>query len=220
MTMRLKRLLRFWIPFGLVHLYWKRHDPGARAEDDEARARFEARERRRAEAKAGHPDSAAPAFSYEAALEFLDARGIDPEDTRLGSMPAASLAFMRTHLAGLGTSRPLIALHVGNFLGVSLAFLAHALGERHPGSKVVSIDPNLTHRGVPRTMETVLALLTHFGLEDRVAILTGYAWRRASATRARSSRATIPSPTGTGSRPARSSWRCCSPWPRRASTCA
>lgn len=168
---RVKRLVRFWLPFGLVHLYWKRHETSAA---DEIRQRLEARERSRAELRARGPAATAAPFGYEESLAFLDARGIDPEQTREGSMPLASLQFLRRHLDRLDASRPLVALHVGNFLGVSLAYLAHALGERHPESKVVSIDPNLTHRGVPRTMETVLALLTHFGLEDRVAILTGY----------------------------------------------
>ena len=169
---RVKRLIRFWLPFGLVQLYWTRRDT---SDAEEIQQRLEARERRRAELRAQR-SALAPAapFSYEESLAFLDARGIDPEQTREGSMPLESLAFLRGHLGELDVSRPLVALHVGNFLGVSLAYLAHALGERHPGSRVVSIDPNLTHRGIPRTMETVLALLTHFGLEDRVAILTGY----------------------------------------------
>ena len=168
---RIKGLVRFWLPFGLVHLYWKRHET---SDADELRRRLAARERRRAEFRArGAPLPAAP-FSYEDSLAFLDERGIDPAETREGSMPLDSLQLLRAHLERLDASRPLMALHVGNFLGVSLAYVAHALGERHPGSKVVSIDPNLTHRGIPRTMETVLALLTNFGLEDRVAILTGY----------------------------------------------
>ena len=81
---------------------------------------------------------------------------------------------MRRHFGRLDGSRPIVALHIGNFVGVSLAFLAQAVSELNAGSKVVSIDPNLTHRGAARTMETVLVLLTYFGLEDRVAILTGY----------------------------------------------
>lgn len=168
---RVKRLVRFWLPFGLVHLYWRRHDT---SDADEIRQRLEARERRRAELRARGPATGAAPFSYDDALAFLDDRGIDPEQTREGSMPLESLEFLGAQLGGLDASRPLVALHVGNFLGVSLAYLAHALGERHPGSRVVSIDPNLTHRGIPRTMETVLALLTHFGLDDRVGILTGY----------------------------------------------
>jgi predicted O-methyltransferase YrrM len=168
---RARRLLRFWLPFGLVQVYWRLHEV---PEVSDARERQEARERRRAEARARAAGGAAATFTYEAALDFLDDQGIDPHQTRVSSMPLASLAFMRGHLDRIGATRPLIALHVGNFLGVSLAYLTHALSERHPGSKVVSIDPNLTHRGIPRTMETVLALLTHFGLEDGVGILTGY----------------------------------------------
>ena len=166
-----KRWVRFWAPFGLVHLYWKRHEV---SDGEEVVQRVEARERARAAMQARARGSGAPPFTYDDALGFLDALGRDPEQTRIGSMPRASLELVRAQLAQLDGSRPLLALHVGNFLGVSLAYLAAALTERHPGSKVVSIDPNLTHRGVPRTMDTVLALLMHFGLEDRVAILTGY----------------------------------------------
>lgn len=85
---------------------------------------------------------------------------------------------MRRHFDRLDGSRPILALHVGNFLGVSLVYLAQAVTDLHAGSKVVSIDPNLTHRGVARTMDTALAVLTHFGFTDRVAILTGYSLQK------------------------------------------
>ncbi|MGE5208444.1 MAG: O-methyltransferase [Alphaproteobacteria bacterium] len=113
-------------------------------------------------------------YSYDDALSFLDSLGIEPSQSRDGSMPCQSLEFMQSHFHRLDASRPIIGLHVGNFVGVSLAYLANALCRLHPGSRVISIDPNLTHRGIARTMETALALLNHFGLEDRVAILTGY----------------------------------------------
>jgi len=112
--------------------------------------------------------------SYEAYLIFLNSVGIDPSQSRDGSMPLDTLQFMQSYFDGLDASRPIIALHVGNFLGVSLAYLAYALTRLHPDSRVISIDPNLTHRGIARTMDTALALLNHFGLEDHVAILTGY----------------------------------------------
>ena len=58
-------------------------------------------------------------------------------------MPLASLQFMQSHFDRLDTSRPIIALHVGNFLGVSLAYLVHTLRRLHPDSRVVSIDQTL-----------------------------------------------------------------------------
>lgn len=167
-----KRLLRFWLPYGLVKLYWTGWE--RRVAERAVQERAEGRARRRAAADARAGGDGVHSFTYEGALGFLDGLGLDPAHTREGSMPLASLELVHRHLDGLDRARPLLALHVGNFLGVSLAYLAHALGAVNAGSKVVSIDPNLTHRGVPRTMETVLALLTHFGLEGRVAILTGY----------------------------------------------
>lgn len=65
-------------------------------------------------------------------------------------------------------------LHVGNFLGVSLAWFADSAGAWHQDSLVVTVDPNVTHRGVERPQEHVIDLLTTFGLEDRVLRLTGY----------------------------------------------
>lgn len=134
--------------------------------------RLQGRIRRRLEVQT--KNKAPHEFSYENALTFLDSLGIEPSQSREGSMPLDSLQFMQSHFDRLDASRPIIALHVGNFLGVSLAYLVHILRRLHPDSRVVSIDPNLTHRGIPRTIEIVMALLNHFGLEDRVAILTGY----------------------------------------------
>ena len=47
-------------------------------------------------------------------------------------MPLASLQFMQSHFDRLDTSRPIIALHVGNFLGVSLAYLVHTSADCIP----------------------------------------------------------------------------------------
>ena len=51
-------------------------------------------------------------------------------------MPLGSLEFMRRHFGRLDGSRPIVALHSGNFVGVSLAFLAQAVSGLNAGSKV------------------------------------------------------------------------------------
>jgi hypothetical protein len=38
----------------------------------------------------------------------------------------------------------------------------------------VSIDPNLTHRGISDPQKHVIALLTHFGLQKNAIIIVGY----------------------------------------------
>jgi predicted O-methyltransferase YrrM len=113
---------------------------------------LQARIRRRVEAQSKCKIS--HAYSYEDSLSFLDSLGTDPSQSRGGSMPRDSLQFMQSHFDRLDATRPIIALHVGNFLGVSLAYLAYALSRLHPNSRVISIDPNLTHHGIARNMDT------------------------------------------------------------------
>ena len=164
----ISRVLKPCLPERLLKLLRKFKAPAPSSTEARVQGRIRRRLEGQSKGKASHE------FSYEDALSLLDRLGIDPLQSREGSMPLASLQFMQSHFDRLDTSRPIIALHVGNFLGVSLAYLVHTLRRLHPDSRVVSIDPNLTHRGIPQTMETVLILLNYFGLEDRVAILTGY----------------------------------------------
>jgi predicted O-methyltransferase YrrM len=132
-----------------------------------------ARRKRLHEARSqGRPDAAT--FSYEAAIAFLDARGLPGGQTREGSMPVTSLELVAEQIDRLDASSPLVALHIGNFVGVSLAYLAWVLTSVRAGSRVLSIDPNIPHRGITRPAETVVALLTHFGLESSVGVLHGY----------------------------------------------
>jgi predicted O-methyltransferase YrrM len=164
----LKRVLKVCLPERAVNLLRKFTALSRPAAETSLQARIRRRVEAQSKGKISH------AYSYEDSLSFLDSLGIDPSQSRGGSMPRNSLQFMQSHFDRLDARHPIIALHVGNFLGVSLAYLAYALSRLHPNSRVISIDPNLTHRGIARTMDTVLALVNQFGLEDHVAILTGY----------------------------------------------
>ena len=76
------------------------------------------------------------------------------------SVPHKSLEYIReVAINRLDPKRPLKALHVGNFVGVSLVFLTSALMQRNPDSLVVSIDPNLEHHGISNPQSHVCALL-------------------------------------------------------------
>ena len=119
--------------------------------------------------------SRASSYSVDEALRFLVARGLDEEIVRGGSMPEPSLAYVGTLLRGrLPNDRPLRALHVGNFVGVSLSYFTAVLRELHPRSLVVSVDPNIRHRGVADPQRHVLALLDHFDLLSNSIVVTGY----------------------------------------------
>jgi len=100
---------------------------------------------------------------------------VDERQIRDGSIPQASLDFVEALLIReLPSHRPLVALHIGNFVGVSLAHLAQVLRKVHPESIVVAVDPNVKHRNVRRPAEHVAALLDHFDLLASVVMVEGY----------------------------------------------
>ena len=118
-------------------------------------------------------------------VEFLVGRGLDESEVREGSMPDAALRYLdETVRDRLPRGRPVRVLHLGNFVGVSLCYLSWLARERHPESLVVSIDPNVPHRGIENPQSHVLALLDHFDLLRRNLIITGYTLERSEeATR-------------------------------------
>jgi predicted O-methyltransferase YrrM len=134
-----------------------------------------ARDERQAQALARAASRAAPAFSVEAALDFLVAQGLDEAQVRAGSIPESSLRFAGDLLRGhLSRERPLRVLHVGNFVGMSLGYFTSLAQELHEDSVVVSIDPNMRHQRVADPQSYVVALLNHFGLLGNSLIVPGY----------------------------------------------
>jgi SAM-dependent methyltransferase len=115
----------------------------------------------------------AAAYSYEASIDHLVARGWCTEHhVRDGAIPEPSLQRVyEAFKAQLPQDARL--LHVGNFLGVSLAYLL-AWSRNEGRGPVVSVDPNIPHRGVQRPQDAVVDLLAHFGLDDRHVLTCGY----------------------------------------------
>jgi Methyltransferase domain len=135
------------------------------------------RNRRAARAHQTGIERAAPATEnrYEEIIRFLTSRGLDELQVRGGSIPATALNFIADKVSTrLPADRPVRALHIGNFVGVSLCFISWLVQERHPQSVVVSIDPNVTHRGIRAPQDHVLALLHHFGLLENNVLIPGY----------------------------------------------
>lgn len=154
---------RIVTPWGLEWWLWKR---------------FIEREQRRIEASRVC-DAPGESTRVEECIRFLVARGLDEFEVREGSMPAASLHYLADRATGrLPSDRPLRALHVGNFVGVSLCYISWLVKERHPESLVVSIDPNVPHRGVEDPQSHAVALLDHFQQLGRNLIITGYTLER------------------------------------------
>jgi Methyltransferase domain len=116
-------------------------------------------------------------YSYNAAIEFHCARGLARGHVIGGSMPDSTLAFCSKTLDNLIPTthdEPIVGLHVGNFLGVSLSHFVNYVRQRNEKSIVMSIDPDLTHRGIEHPQKHVIAILNHFGLQHNAVICVGY----------------------------------------------
>jgi hypothetical protein len=118
---------------------------------------------------------AARRFDHEAAIAILvEEEGLDEQMVRDGSIPPESLAFIASHVPlHLGDGPPL-ALHVGNFVGISLAALSSALCAHHPEAVVISVDPGIPHRGVEAPDRVALRLLDRFGLTFNNIVIAGF----------------------------------------------
>lgn len=138
-----------------------------------------ARRRRIAAHNSAHVSVAAKQipYSYSAAINFLTSSGLSQSQVIGGSIPEPSLSFCSKVLDEFiltTDGRPLIGLHVGNFLGVSLSHFVNFVRQKNDKSVVVSIDPDLTHRGIENPQKHVIAILNHFGLQGNTVICVGY----------------------------------------------
>ena len=121
----------------------------------------------------------AAAFSYEDAVSFLVGQGVDEQAVRIGSIPAPSIRLVAENVERHLPRRPLRVLHIGNYVGLSLAALSEVATRHHPQSTVVSIDPNLSPLGVEHPQDRVVALLSHFGFQRSNVVICGYSLEKA-----------------------------------------
>jgi len=116
-------------------------------------------------------------FSYKEAINYLASLNCDlPELDAIieGTIPESSLIFCASFIIEYFTGKPIIGLHVGNFVGISLSHFTHVVQKLHPESSIVSIDPNIQHRDIKNPLNIVIGLLNQFGLQNNCLILTGY----------------------------------------------
>ncbi len=129
----------------------------------------------------------------EEAIRFLVSRGLTETSVRAASMPEESLEYIAEIVTDrLPYDRPVRALHVGNFVGVSLCYLSCLVLDRHADSVVVSIDPNIAHRWIGDAQGHVIALLHHFGLLSNSLIIPGYTLERMPEIRTNTLNANYP----------------------------
>ena len=175
----LKVILRSLLPFGLVmavHRHRARQNHLAMTRADVHRERHQLIEKLRStNATRGR---VVDPFDYPGLIGFHVARGLARLHVTEGSIPAGSLSYIRETLASAGFEGPVHGLHIGNYVGVSLAYVTQVLVSIHPESRVFAIDPNIQHRGTSNPQSHVAALLAACGLKDSVVILAGFSGRK------------------------------------------
>lgn len=117
-------------------------------------------------------------YSYENSVRYLVLRGLDEGQVRAGSIPESSLQFawclVERELEGTDPGRAPALLHIGNFVGISLVYLARHLQAHWSESVTIAIDPDIPHRGVDHPENEVIQLLQHYGLLANVLLVKGY----------------------------------------------
>lgn len=118
-------------------------------------------------------------FDYREAMAILASQGCDERIVAMGSIPEASLDYCSLHLLQRNLpGRPMTGLHIGNYLGISLGYFAELVRRVDDRSVIVSIDPDIPHLGIRDTAGKVVALLSAFGLESHVLMVTGFSLER------------------------------------------
>ncbi len=138
--------------------------------------------RRRIESIQAYNRNCSPRFDYDEAIYFLFTLECDPQQAREGSMDEPSLRLCEHFIQSINPSAPVVGLHIGNFVGISLMFFAHTVATLHSNSVVFSIDPNIPHRGIKNPVQNIIALLNHFNLNNNAAILVGYSLEKSIST--------------------------------------
>lgn len=111
---------------------------------------------------------------YDNCVEFLSNLGCEEFHVRDGSMPKSSLLYCERVINKNLPDKPLKVLHVGNFVGVSLACITSIVLKQDLRSLVLSIDPNIRHRNIENPMDKTVRLLSHLNFQKNSLILTGF----------------------------------------------
>jgi|GEM_PF-1377186 len=110
---------------------------------------------------------------YQGVINYLVNKGVTLHHVSEGSVPEKSLSFICSIVFNNFEGK-LNLLHIGNFVGVSLVYLAEKAKRHNPDSLVIGIDPNIPHREVINPQNFVLKLVNECNLTRNVMIVTSY----------------------------------------------
>ena len=105
---------------------------------------------------------------------FVDTFHIDKSHILSGSIgPKNCDRMVYTILEHFDKSR-IIGLNIGNFLGVAFSYILSRVVHNNNESTLISVDPNIPHRGIENLEDKFIASLGAFNLEDNSLIINGY----------------------------------------------
>jgi predicted O-methyltransferase YrrM len=114
-------------------------------------------------------------YSYDSSVDYiLKNFEISEFDIRDGSIPENSMEFACEAIKSVFKNDSIAAIHIGNFIGVSLAYLTNYLKNLNNNSFVISIDPNIPHRKVINPQYVVNSVLSNFDLEKNTLLINSY----------------------------------------------
>ena len=114
---------------------------------------------------------------YNNSVSYLLKKGINSENLFGGSMPLDSINAIEQYLNSNCKSNKdevLLGLHIGNFVGISLNCFTFIINKLSINSRVISIDPNINHRGIENPSRIVSELLHLNSLQNQSIIINGY----------------------------------------------
>lgn len=112
-------------------------------------------------------------YSYDIAVKLLTTYGLDEEQVRLGSIPEEHLNQICDVLLKNLQGPRVVGVQIGTFVGLSLTHISKRL-KAYSDVLMISIDPNIPHRGIINPTIYAQQLLTYFDLDSNVMMINGY----------------------------------------------
>jgi hypothetical protein len=188
MKNQIKKLLINILPYGLINWRFnrivskqqKQYQDQLKSEHEKSKINYHIKRYEKIESiknlskiNSNEAKSTLKGDNYQAVIDYLVNKGVSLHHVSEGSVPEKSLSFI-TSIIFNNFKGKFNFLHIGNFVGVSLVYLAEKAKSHNPDSLVIGIDPNIPHREVVNPQHLVLKLINECKLTHNVMIVTSY----------------------------------------------
>ena len=105
---------------------------------------------------------------------FIKSYGIDKSHILGGSIEEKHCHRIVYAIQKQFNNKRIIGLNVGNFLGVAFSFILSRIVQNNDETTMVSVDPNIPHRGIVDLEDKFVACLDAFNLHRNSMVINGY----------------------------------------------